>query len=111
MSNITKEDRPLVVGLEAVDTAELVDAQMCPGWPAIEPPQQARLMPLYEQPDSIVRAVIGDLSDFELDQYREQCKFLADQDGKTYKCHQQNSTGPEEKKRQTQEFRQKEIAK
>ena len=93
-----------------VDSVELTDVQISPCWPAMELPPQARLIPLFAQPDAIVRDVLGDLSDFELAQYREGCRSYSVLDGKTYRFQQLGSTDLDTGKRQTQDFVHLEIA-
>ena len=61
-------------------------------FPALEHGPQARLTPLFEQPDSTVRGVLGDLSDSQLARYREVCRSLAFPAGKTCKRPESLST-------------------
>lgn len=50
--------------------------------------QQPRLTPLYQQPDAIVRAVLGDLTDLEIAQYRAQCTSRRVRGDKMHRCQQ-----------------------
>lgn len=104
------QDRPLAADSVVVDTVELTGVQTNPGWPAMEPQPQARLTPLFEQPDSIVRDAIGDLGNSELAQYREECRNRSALDDKTYKSQQPGSIDQNIGKHQTQDFGRLEIA-
>lgn len=59
------------------ENAELTSFQAHPFPLALKPTPGARIEPLYEAPPEVVRAVLGDLSDSQLAQYREVCKYHA----------------------------------
>ena len=104
------KDPILAEHLTEVDSVESTEVQTSPCRIAMELSPQARLIPLFEQPDAIVRDVLGDLSDFEIAQYREVCRSHSIPDGKTYKFQQLDSTDLDTGKHQTQDFVRLEIA-
>lgn len=110
ITEVTTQDHLLTADSAAADTVESTDVQTSPGWPVMEPQPQARLMPLFEQQDSIVRDVIGDLESFELARYREECMSHSILGDKTYKPQQPGSIDPNIDKYQTQDFGRLEIA-
>ena len=84
MKPINQQECSCDADSELAETAELADVQISPCHPVMKLLPHARLTPLFEQPDSIVRAVVGGLSDSQLAQYRQECRNCSVLDDRTY---------------------------
>jgi hypothetical protein len=86
---LVRRDSSDVESSSLVEIPESMPAQNDLCHSDLKPSPQGQLTPLFERPASIVRAVLGDLSDSETAQYREGCRNRSTLGGKTCRDQQE----------------------
>jgi hypothetical protein len=99
MTSMEKADHPATTGILTADSKAAETLQSEEAHTDLDPPSreqqlQGRLMPLFEQLDPIVRAVLDVVSDSQLARYRAECKCRSCLGDKTCKYQAQNSRDP-----------------